>query len=139
MSDRVSRARAAFTSLLVVFVVAVGFMLLVAALILGIGSALGILFGGEGTLDEGPDATFDVVVAGNDVTITHEDGDAIAADELFVFVDREPRGTWADRDGTDDTVEPGDSITVEGVGAGDEVRLEWVGEDRSRLLLSETV
>ncbi|MUV88027.1 type IV pilin [Natronomonas sp. CBA1123] len=61
------------------------------------------------------------------LTITHNAGDAFAADEVFVLV-RDANGSvtgtrvW----GGSGTVSSGDSITVEGVERGASVRIVWV-------------
>lgn len=90
--------------------------------------------GDEATDGEGatsPEATFDVDVASDTVTIAHVSGDAIPADELEVIVSSSAGRyyTWAEL-GESGSVTAGDTITVDlrDDDAGGTVQLVWTPE-----------
>ncbi|WP_123619587.1 type IV pilin [Halorubrum sp. CSM-61] len=63
--------------------------------------------------DEGVDAEFSVAFNGDSVEVTHTGGDAVPAEELLIDGDVRRSQRW----GEYGDVSPGDSVTVDAVGA----------------------
>ncbi|WP_290810294.1 hypothetical protein [Halovivax sp.] len=138
MSSRWGRVRAGATALTVVLSIAVVVFLVIAAIALTVGFVWGAVFGGGGTpVGEPPDAAFEVEDANGAVTITHAGGDAIDATDVVIEVDEVSHGQWADHGG--DEIDDGDSITIDDIEAGSDVRLQWVSEDGASVLHEEAV
>lgn len=141
MRDFVGGVKSAVTALSVVLVLAVVLLLLVATFIVGIGTIVGYVGNMAGPQSGGaPSATFGVGGIDGEATVVHEGGDQFPADELLITVDGDERGTWADHDGTGETVTEGDSIAIDDVHDGDEVVILWIGGGGEEVeLYSETV
>lgn len=79
--------------------------------------------------DDVPKVAFDYTheETTEELTVTHDTGDAFVADEVFVLV-RDANGsvTGTRAWGGSGTVSSGDSITVDGVERGSSVRIVWV-------------
>lgn len=140
MGDRLATARAGFTALGVVLLVAISFFLVVAIVAFGIGTIWGAVFGGGSPADAGAQSpTFNLTHDDGAVTVSYEAGEPLAAEEVFVVVDGDHRGSWAEHDPDGEAIEPGDAITIDDVQEGDEVLLQAVGDDEVTDLHRETV
>ena len=139
MRDLVSGVKSAVTAMSVVLVVAVVLFLLVATLLVGIGSIVGHVGNLAGSSGEATQTEFGMGAVDGEATLVHEGGADYPADELLVTVDEEERGTWADHDGAGETVSEGDAITVDDVDDGDEVAIFRLDDGGAVELFSERV
>ena len=129
-SSILARIRAALTALVAVIVVAVLVAGVVAGLFLGIGVVWGAVFGGDSPGGAIPVASFDVTTDSDGATLTHDGGESISATELYIIVEGEPRGSWAELADSNGDVSEGDSITVDGIEEGQEVHFQWIDDER---------
>ena len=141
MRDLVSSVKSALTALSAVLVVAVVLFLLVATLLVGIGTIVGHVGNLAGSSSgDAPSAEFGVGAIDGEATVVHDGGDEFPADELLIRVDGEDRGTWAEHDGAGEIVTEGDAITIDDVHEGEEVAVLWIGGGGGGFeLFSETV
>ncbi len=139
MRNLASGVKSAVTALGVVLVCAVVLMLLVATLLVGLGSVVGHVGNLAGSSSGETPAAFGVGETDGQATVVHEGGEELPADQLLVGVGEEDRGTWAEHDGTTETVSEGDSITIDDVDDGEEITLHELREGGAVELHSETV
>lgn len=141
MSSRSARIRAALTAIGVVLGVALLLGLVVLALGTTVGFVGGILFGGDGgSTVQGPNVEIDARVEDQSAVVTHSGGESADPAELAFEVNGDDRGTWADHAGSDaDRVIEGDTVRIDGVAAGDELVVRWVGESGTKVLYDETL
>ncbi|WEL27757.1 type IV pilin N-terminal domain-containing protein [Haloferax volcanii] len=133
-----SESRAVSPVIGVILMVAITVILaaVIGTFVLGLGDQVG---------DTAPQASFSFDYDGaQEITITHESGDAIAGDQLSVVI---PSGLTADtvskKTGSDDNMNAGDTIVVELAAGdeledGDEVRLVWTSESGSNSATLQT-
>lgn len=139
MGDDGGSVRAVVTALGGVLVAAILLLLLVVGLLVGLGMLIGTAAdvvgsppssddtGDDAPADtEPPETTFELDPSEDDgVVIEHVDGDPIVPEELFFELDGEQHGSWADVDPDANVVHQGDTVTLEDVGEGQEVRVIW--------------
>lgn len=115
--------------LLILGVVVIGIPVLIVVgmiLVVVLSAVLGTFvlgLGGDVPTDA-PAANFGYDNQAGSLTVTHEGGDAIDAQQLVILVNGQDRGTWADR-GTIATVRAGNEVTVHNLERGDSVRLQY--------------
>lgn len=89
-----------------------------------------------------PDASFDLSgTSAGAATLSHAGGESVAAERLVVDVDGD-RATWAELrfdTGPEDTVAPGDAVTLVGVAEGDTVTVFYVEDGEEVPLANLTV
>ncbi|WP_042662002.1 type IV pilin [Haloferax sp. ATB1] len=133
-----SESRAVSPVIGVILMVAITVILaaVIGTFVLGLGDQVG---------DTAPQASFSFDYNGaQEITITHESGDAIAGDELSVVVPSDLTAeTVSKKIGTDDNMNAGDTIVVtlatgETLDDGDEVRLVWTSESGSNSATLQT-
>ncbi|ELZ69123.1 hypothetical protein C457_09806 [Haloferax prahovense DSM 18310] len=126
-----SESRAVSPVIGVILMVAITVILaaVIGTFVLGLGDQVG---------DTAPQASFSFDYDGaQEITITHESGDAIASDDLSVVVPSDLTApTVTKNDGADDNMNAGETIVIELDGSetldnGDEVRLVWTSESGS--------
>ncbi|GEM_PF-1830883 len=141
MAASLGGLRTAATSLAAVVGVAVVLLLVVAGILLAIGTGIGLvgdfLASSGGSTDGPPEATFDLERTDDGVVLTHAGGEPVPAEELSLEVDGEPAGLWAD--GGVETVTEGETIVLQDVEAGSLVTVRWTGEAGGVELHAETV
>ncbi|WP_424009414.1 type IV pilin [Haloferax denitrificans] len=133
-----SESRAVSPVIGVILMVAITVILaaVIGTFVLGLGDQVG---------DTAPQASFSFDYDGEqEITITHESGDAIAGDQLSVVIPSDlTADTVSKKIGTDGKMNAGDTIVVElatgdSLDDGDEVRLVWTSESGSNSATLQT-
>jgi len=86
-----------------------------------------------------PAASFSADYDGENLTLTHTDGDRVAVNELYVRGDGITNTQWGGDASSSVDGEPavvaGDSMTISGVSSDYDVRVVWQNEGRSTVLM----
>ncbi len=139
MSSGLARLRAALTALGVVLAIAIVVFLLFAILGMSVGYVWGTIFtGGGDPATDPPEIEFETTLEDGSLVVTHDGGDTVDPADLELEIDGDDRGTWAQHGGSG-TVAEGESITIDGVAAGDEFTIRWESGGESFVLHQETV
>ncbi|WP_276271656.1 type IV pilin [Haloarcula litorea] len=125
--------------LILVAVVVGGVVLLALAVIVAAVVGSFVLGVGDASSETTPRVQFEVTTGEGTVTITHAGGDSVDADRLVLSVNEERRGTWGELSDGGAGVEVGDSVELDGVAAGDTVRVRWIGDASEAVLFRTTV
>lgn len=91
----------------------------------------GFVLGTGSSVSTPPEVEFTSSFADGSMTITHDGGESVDPTQLLIVVDGTERGTWRQMAETSDSIQLGDSVTVDAVDPGEEVRVVFVDEDTS--------